>query len=201
MIHFSAMEKKISILICACCLLVQLHAQESAAPEKTTYLGFGTGLNNNCGLIGLNLEQFVAERFSFIGAAGIGSWGNKIAIGARYYLNGKTGKALGISYSSATGLNNFEPDNVKIIQNGQEVDSKAKFNLLPVQQINVTWIRTWQVGKTNRMGIELGYSINISGEDNVSGQDVPKLTDESRDNFNILQPGGLIFGFSFNFGL
>jgi hypothetical protein len=51
------------------------------------------------------------------------------------------------------------------------------------------------------MGIELGYSINISGEDNVSGQDAPKLTDESSDNFNILQPGGLIFGFSFNFGL
>ena len=195
------MKKKLSILICACCLLVKLHAQESAVPEKTTYLGFGTGLNNSCGLIGLNFEQFVAGRFSFIGAAGIGSWGYKTAIGARYYLNGKTGKALGISFSNAGGLDNFEPDNVKIIQNGQEVDSKGKFNLLPVQQINVTWIRMWQVGKTNRMGIELGYSINISGKDNVTGVDVPKLTDGSRDNFNILQPGGLLFGFSFNFGL
>ncbi|MFN5663935.1 MAG: hypothetical protein ACK4XL_06950 [Bacteroidota bacterium] len=195
------MKKKLSSLICACCILVQLHAQESAVPEKITYLGFGTGINNSCGLIGLNLEQFVAGRISVFGAAGIGSWGFKTAIGGRYYLDGKTGKAIGVSFSNASGLTDFEPGNVKILENGQEVDSKGKFNLLPVQQINITWIRMWHVGKTNRMGIELGYSINISGKDNVTGADVPKLTDESRDNFNFLQPGGLIFGFSFNFGI
>jgi hypothetical protein len=195
------MKKKIIILLSACFMLATLKAQEASMPDKATYLGFGSGLNNSCGLIGLNLEQFVAGRISVFGAAGIGSWGFKTAIGGRYYLDSKTGKAIGVSFSNASGLTDFEPGNVKILENGQEVDSKGKFNLLPVQQINITWIRMWQAGKTNRIGIELGYSINLSGKDKVTGPDVPKLTDESKEAFNIVQPGGLIIGLTFNFGL
>ncbi len=167
---------------------------------KQTFLVFGTGINNNCGLLGIGLEQFVSEKISLFGAAGIGTWGAKVTGGARFYLDGKTGSAFGVSYSAATGGKDVEVE-IEAMVNNTKQKVKEKFDLKQVSAINLTWMKHWQVGNKSRFNLELGYSINMSGENNYTSKSGLLLTDESKAVMNFLQPGGIIIGLGFSFGI
>lgn len=167
---------------------------------RQTFLGFGTGINNNCGLLGIGLEQFVTEKTSLFGAAGIGTWGGKVTGGVRFYLDGKTGNAFGISYSSATGGKDVEVE-IDAMVNNTKQKVKEKFDFKPVSALNLTWMKHWQVSNKSRFNLELGYSINISGENNFTSKSGLLLTDQSKAAMNFLQPGGIIIGLGFSFGI
>lgn len=167
---------------------------------KQTFFSLGTGINNNCGLLGIGLEQFVSEKVSFFGAAGIGSWGYKVTGGARLYLDGKTGNAFGLSYSAATGLEEVEIE-VDALINNTEQKVKEKFKLNPVSVINLTWMKHWQIGNKSRFNLELGYSMNMSGKNNYTSKSGLVLTDKSKSVMDFIQPGGIIIGLGFSFGL
>ncbi len=59
--------------------------------QHNIYFGFGSGLNYNCGLIGLKLTGRVSENVLIDASAGIGSWGNKLGLGV--ILNAKNENA------------------------------------------------------------------------------------------------------------
>lgn len=175
-------------------------AQDVFTPYQT-FLGLGTGINNSCGLLGVGLEQFVSDRYTILGAAGIGTWGYKVTGGARYYLEDtKKGAAFGLSYSYSGGINEMEQD-VEIEKNGIKSTVTEQFKMLPVSTLNLTWTRFWYLGQKSRLNLELGYSINLSGRDNFESVSKPFLTDKSRSLINMLQPGGLIIGLGLSFGL
>lgn len=167
---------------------------------RQTFLGLGTGINNNCGLLGIGLEQFVTEKISLFGAAGVGSWGGKVTGGARFYLEGKTGSAFGVSYSAATGGKDAEVE-IEAMVNNTKQKVKEKFDFKQVSVINLTWLKYWQVGDKSRFNLELGYSINLSGENNYTSKTGLQLTDQSKAVMNFLQPGGLVIGLGFSFGI
>lgn len=196
------MKKNIAIVFLTIITLRSgvLKAQDVYETNQT-FMILGAGINNSCGLFGIGLEQFITGQGSAIGAVGLGTWGYKITGGLRYYLDdSKTGNAFGLSYSLATGIKEVELD-VDVNIGGVERKVKDKFELNPTSVINLTWMRHWSIGKKSRLNLELGYSVNISGQDNFNSASKPFMTSTSKNALNFIQPGGLIIGLAFSLGL
>jgi len=168
------------------------------------YISVGTGINYNTGIIGVQFEKKLSENVSGYIGAGFGTWGNKITIGGRYYYGAASNSALSFSYSYVTGSKGLN-GNLIVVDSTHQSQGKTvtvNYDLLAVNTINLSWLKYWKMGKKSRFNIELGYSIllNTSG-DNYTIKDPVVLTDASIKALQILQPGGLIVGIGFSFGL
>ena len=162
------------------------------------YLTISTGLNNNTGLIGGSLDLAVAKYVSIDAGVGIGSWGEKFALGAKYYLEPcHRGWAFGGGISYETGLNNYQ-NNMETIDGYTE---PVVLNLLPQTNLFFAAYRYWNIGKRHsRCYIELGYSKSLTTNkwEQVGGTE---LSSNSVNVMNILSPGGIIVAAGFSFGL
>ncbi len=172
-------------------------------PESPSfYFGIGTGINFNTGLTGIKLGARLNE-FSLIEAsAGIGSWGNKIGLGIVLNAKNSTSWCPVISISRATGLdkfsNNLELKNSSGITYNRDVD----ITLNPATLFNISMQRQWIRPSGNRIVLELGYSILFAGSEySVILNQGEKLSDNSERAMNILKPGGIMIGFTYNFAI
>ena len=206
LIQENTFMKKTILIIVLVGLQLGLHAQTTTAETNSIteprkfYLGFSTGINQGTGLIGPTVELQMIRNLTVFGGAGLGSWGSKVTGGLKYYINYPGNWAFGIGYSHATGVNDVTVNLADGFIEGQSGQQKTKFKLLPCNTVNISATKYWLLGKQqkNRMHLEFGYAIPTS--DNRYETAVT-LTDKGQNFMKILQPGGLILGVGFSFGL
>ncbi|MCF8429094.1 MAG: hypothetical protein K9G64_03090 [Bacteroidia bacterium] len=165
------------------------------------YIGVGSGLNYNCGLVGLKLTGRVNDKILIDASVGAGSWGNKLGLGL--ILNAKDENAWCpvISVSSATGLENVPTQIEAINKNGYTTTATRNVTLNPAIMINLGVQRQWIRPKGNRITLELGYSVLVSGGGAKLTDPDYQFTDRSKQVFEILKPGGFTIGFGYYFAL
>lgn len=188
-------------LFVVCVLSYAQDAETILADEpRSLYLGVGTGINAYTGLVGVSAEFNIAKPISIVGALGIGSWGTKSSIGLRYYPHYPNQWAFTVSYSHCSGINDvdvkFEEDFIK----GQDGSQTYKIDLLSINTVNISAMKHWLIGKrkVNRIHVELGYAIPTSSDRYRIGAE---LTNDGKTFMQLLEPGGIMIGTGFTFGL
>ncbi len=197
--------KKVFLTIALSILVLITFSQNKPAtisPTDTlpyTYLGFGTGINNYVGILGVGADIRVHDKIFIRLGAGLGSWGYKYTAGIRLEHTYAKGWGFGASISFCTGLKNFKTDLETV--SGNIVSTKSvTLDLLQARTFNLTASHNWIIGKHNRFFLEFGYAILLDTNPyNVI--DGSKLTDNAKTVLKMVQPGGIIIDIGFMFGL
>jgi hypothetical protein len=196
------MKKIILLFICASVFL-KINAQsindtsvQSNFKHKNLYLGLGTGINNYTALLGISGSVKVYDKLFVRGGYGIGSWGNKFSIGLKYDMNYSDGWNFGIGYSICPGTGDVKMD-LKVAS-GETKKVTADFSA--ASTINLTVGRNWAIGKRNIFYLDLGYAVPMQTEP-WKVTDGSVLSKESKSVIKLIQPGGLIIGAGFIFGI
>jgi hypothetical protein len=195
---------KISVSVLFVCLSFLAFGQDSETSSesetRSLYLGIGTGINAYTGLIGITAEFNVAEPISLVGALGIGSWGSKSSIGIRYYPHYPSQWAFTLSYSHCSGIPDVDVKLEEEFVKGQDGSETYQVDMLSISTVNISAMKHWLIGKrkVNRIHVEFGYAIPTSSDRYRIGAD---LTDDGKTFMQLLQPGGIIVGTGFTFGL
>jgi hypothetical protein len=180
----------------------QTNKYDEAPKSPSFYFGLGTGINVNTGLTGIKLGARLNESTLVEASAGIGSWGNKFGLGVVLNAKNSASWCPVISISRATGIDklstNLEFKNALGSTNKRDID----VTLNPATLFNISMQRQWIRPKGNRIVLELGYSILFAGSEySVALNQGEKLSDTSEKVMNSLKPGGIMIGFSYNFGI
>ena len=164
--------------------------------DNFNYLGFGMGINDyGMGVCG---EFSIIKELSAFGNAGIGGWGWKLGGGLMFYPKGGPYKSsLSIGYSHASGLQDFETQLATV----SDPNATVQLDLNPVGTINLVYSYNLKLGKSHKVVFSGGYAVGLSGKGYVVKTPGAELTPESKMVLNIMQPGGLIVGLKFMFGL
>ena len=195
------MKKLVFIIISVFALQIAKAQTEKVEPTlPKSYIGISSGINNSCGLLGVQFEQQLGSRFTLFSGLGIGTWGNKVTLGTRIYGKAPLGSAFGISLSCATGVNGVK-SNLEVMENGVAVKKDVVFNAKPVYLLNLTWIKFWPVGVKNKFSFELGYGLKLSQNNYDMVPSTVVLSDLSKKAMALIEPGGLTVGIGFHFGL
>lgn len=162
--------------------------QPSTATSKgsSIYLGLSTGMNNFNSALGLTASVRLKEKLFARFGAGVGGWGQKFSIGIKYDLKRDMrytkGWSFAIGYSHNTQPNWYD----------------SSVRPLSADAINLSTIYTKFRGRKKSFYVEVGYSIPL--------QQQPWIVLNPIDQYEIAslrlgQPGGLIIGLGFNFGV
>lgn len=178
--------------------VVTAETKDEDALCPRAYMGLSTGINNNSGLIGFNVDVPVAPQFSVGAGFGYSTWGTKVYGEGRFYFTPgcHQGWAIGTGITHSTGFNKIELE-VKDqygYQHNAVLDMKAKTNIM------VSAYRFWGLGrqKVNRFHLQLGYSVPLTATEYTISNNMI-LSDESDLAVRAISPGGLILGVGFTF--
>lgn len=170
--------------------------------NTSVWFGSSTGINNNTGIIGAHFEMQLKEQTTLYGGTGIGTWGNKFAVGVRRYKHYPLRRALSAGLSFAPGLDELQTQLSVLNQSTQVVvDTNVTLRLLPAVQFNLSWGYYFKIGNKSRMNVELGYSLPLSL--NRKYQILTPgygTTDFGDVVMQILEPRGIIIAIGFTFG-
>jgi hypothetical protein len=195
--------KKLSIalLILATANLFSQKERSASKSDLETkgYLGFGAGLENYNGLIGVGTNIRLHKGLFLRGGLRLGSWGYKYGIGLRVGKAGVQGGSVGLTFCQGTGLKEFKTP-LEVYSGGKRVTEDVLLNLNPASSINLSYIQTWIVGKKNMINLEFGYAFKASNNP-YTVLDGSSLTGNGITVLETLRPGGLNIGFGFMFGL
>jgi hypothetical protein len=164
--------------------------------SQGTYLSVGTGLNCYHGLIGIGVDTRINDQVGFRAAVGLGGWGTKVGGGLIYRKNGPEAFGIMVGYSSASGLKDFKTE-LETTTGKKEVT----LDLLRCGTVNISGNKGWRLGKRNIFNFEFGYAFPASSASYYVIKDGSILSSTSITALKILQPGGLLLGASFMFGL
>lgn len=175
-----------------------IYAQNSE-DNPTIFLGLGTGINNYTGLIGVTGEGKVLGPLSFFGTIGAGGWGYKIGGGLAYYPRYfPYGPSFSLGYSIALGATGFETE-MEIV--GETDPQMIEMDLKPAGTINLLYTHNWQLGKRSKFCLNAGYALPLNQKPYDIITPNVELTEDSEVVMNVMQPGGVILGIQFLFGL
>ena len=174
-------------------------AKKTDATQKPVcYIGFGGGLNNPCGIFGFDFNIALAPHVTLDAGAGTSTWGNKLYVGSKYYLDEpQRGWAFGGGLTFNSGIENMKLKDMETVNGKREVI----LNLKPQTNIYVAASKYWKLGRrNNRFFLTMGYSVPMK---TVKYQQTfgPELTDTGERVIKTLAPGGLMFGWGFSFAL
>lgn len=175
--------------------LFKIDAQSDSC-NKVLYLGLGTGINNYTALLGISGSLRIHDKLFVRGGFGIGGWGNKFSIGLKYDADNNEGWTFGIGYSICPGANNVK--SAMPVESGG--NKKVTIDFLKASTINLTIGHNWSVGKSNIFYMEFGYAIPMQSN-SWKVTDGSILSGTSKSTLNLIQPGGLIIGAGFSFGI
>lgn len=189
--------KKIILILFAVLLSFAGKAQEASAEIdlQRPYLSLGTGVNAATGMLGVGFEMPVINNFGAKINAGLGMWGYKMAVQAKYYKLFPSSWAFGIGYSTASGFDDFDYK----VELSSEVIEEVNFNLTRAHMLDLVVSKSW--GKRVRFTLDLGYAIKIAGGKFESTDSSVELSSTAETMLNLLSPGGIIFGVGVAFGL
>ncbi len=167
--------------------------------DATPILLIGVGLGINDYGFGLGLEAPIMKNLSVYGDLGVGGWGSKVGMGFNYHFQQITkGSVISLGISHGSGLKGFETD-MMVEPSGDQ--QRVKLDLNPVNTVNIKYTYNIKLGSKSKFGISAGYSIPFTTDNYKVLTPGVKLTPESETVLNMMQPGGLIFGFRFLFGI
>ncbi len=174
------------------------HNAESRTKCAAIYLNTSTGINNNTGILGLNIEASVSKNVSIDGGAGISSWGNKLSVGGKYFLDPcHIGWAFGGGLTYNTGKTNFETNEETIYK----IVEKVYVNEQPMLNAYFAAFKYWELGKGyNHIYMELGYSVAFNNNqlEQVGGD---AMSNAGINAAKFGSPGGFIIATGITFGI
>jgi hypothetical protein len=169
----------------------------SGTVTPNVLIGLGLGINDYG--FGLGLEVPIMKNLSVYADLGVGGWGRKACFGANYHFQQITkGSVISLGIANASGLKNYEYE-MMVEPDGETQNVKMNLNVL--NTVNVKYTYNFKLGKKSKFGLSAGYSVPLSGNNFTVLTPGVKLTKESEAVLNMMQPGGLIFGFRFLFGI
>ncbi|MEI8278276.1 MAG: hypothetical protein WCG87_00860 [Bacteroidota bacterium] len=176
----------------------RIHAHDKRDGNyPVVFLGASSGINNENGALGFNLDFPLAKKVSFSSGFGASTWGTKVFSEARYYLkNGYKGWAIGGGASYSTGNNSFK-GRMQTVAGSRE---RVTLDLHPIPDLFLAFYKFWNIGKRyNRLFIDFGWSVPL---ENVTYRQIsgPPLDSKGHDRLLLLSPGGLIVGGGISFG-
>lgn len=162
------------------------------------YLGASTGINNENGAMGFNVDFPLAKKVSFSAGFGASTWGTKVFSEARYYINktGYKGWAIGGGASYSTGNNHM---NVRL-ETVASKKGRVTLDVHPIPNVFFAFYKFWNIGRRyNRLFVDFGWSVPLESVTYKQVGGYP-ITQKSRDFLTFLSPGGLIIGTGISFG-
>lgn len=187
-------------------LLIPLKMFCTNAPEipaadtvKNVYLGLGTGINSYNGMLGISIKWRLVKTLYVRGGLGTGSWGWKLSAGIHYDLKPINCWGFCASYSLYSGAPEIH-QNLETVQGKNVITKDVLLEYLPTGTINLIASRHWTIKKINFIYLDLGYAIpTVSNIYSVKDKSV--ITENADAVIHLMQPGGLIIGLGFMFGL
>lgn len=179
-------------------------ASKKARKVAPFYIGFSGGVNNPGGVLGLDVSYRATPNVSIDAGIGGGTWGTKVYIGAKYYLNPyRNTWAFGGGFSHCKGETNFTTTLRTDDGSSDGLQEQVTLNEKPQNNFFLGAYRYWNMGRgSNKCYLELGWSVPLAEPEysyyTPSGYE---LTSVSKGVVKLLSPGGLMLGFGFNFGL
>jgi hypothetical protein len=196
--------KKLSLIILFAGALFCIQSRNSLYGQQysdvkmpSVYLGMGFEVNNYG--LGFGLEVPVSGKMSITGNAGIGGWGLKLGGTINYYFTDVTGRSeLSLGYSRASGLKDFSTE---LYVEPNDTKQTVKLDLNVIQTINVMYTYNLRIGRSGKVGFSGGYAISLTNTPYTLKSQGVTLSPTSDQVLKIMQPGGLIIGIRFMFGL
>jgi hypothetical protein len=163
----------------------------------SVYLGLGLEVNNYG--FGLGLEVPISKKFSITGNVGLGGWGWKIGGSINYYFKEVSKKSeLSLGYSYASGLKDFETD---LYVEPNNIKQKVRLDLNIIHTINIMYTYNLKLGKSSKIGFCCGAAISLTKTPYTLKTQGVTLSSASKQTLQITEPGGLIIGIRFMFGI
>lgn len=174
--------------------------KEYRSTPPVCYIGFSMGIDNPCGALGFDVNIPLTKTVTLDGGAGTSTWGNKLYVGAKYYLRSpQRGFAFGGGFTFNSGADNVKA-RLETVYNGRQ---NVTLSLKSQTNIFLGVYHYWTLGRNNnRFYLELGRSVPLSGihyeQLNVYGN---PINQNSRNIIEMKAPGGFMAGFGFSFAL
>lgn len=165
------------------------------------FFEFEWGWNGYVGL-GARLDYPIFDHVSINGGVGLGLWGYRLSGAIRFYPEYPYGWAFSAGFAYNTGEKYKEKLTTQDPMDDDTFNEKVKYTLKPVTCLNASIIYSIQVNGNNRIYFEGGYSYAFKKpEYTYTTESGRKLTDDSKDYFNLRAPGGIILtvGYAFAF--
>jgi hypothetical protein len=193
------MKHFLLFILCAF-LLIRLDAQtitENRSEDTSNFkLGIGTGFDNFTGFVGVSGTLNIYDNISVRGGFGLSSWGTKSSIGLKIDSRNGGKYSYNLGYSASSGADDLPLD--LELSNGET--REVKVDLLSASTLNLAIDRNWKIGRSNIFYLEFGYAIPLQSRKwNVV--DDSNISTNAEKVMDIMQPGGIIFGLGFAFGL
>lgn len=167
--------------------------------SSKVFIGVGTGINNYTGLLGATLELKITNKTTLFLVAGTGGWGNKIGGGIALYPKQATfGNCFSAGISLATGIYDYKIS-MEVENHTEPVDLEMDLN--PAATLNIMYSYNFHMKAKSKFVLRTGLAIALIDEPYSIKTGNYKLTDTSKSIMNLYQPGGLIIGLDFLFGL
>ncbi|MFA9214613.1 MAG: hypothetical protein ACEQSR_12320 [Candidatus Methylacidiphilales bacterium] len=194
---------KYFVIVILISLLTQLANAQTETEQKLPafYLGTGTGINNNCGAVGFKLGIRLNNKMILDAGVGLGTWGSKTSLGLVFNAINKNAWCPFLSISRASGLENIKLDLEVKDQFDKTSEKNIELNINPATTFNIGVQRQWIRKSGNRMVLDLGFSILVDGGSHEMLDYTNQLTNDGKKKLNAFRPGGLMIGFSYNFGV
>ncbi len=184
-----------------CGMHLKLHyvtpATQPVPKAPVCFIGFGSGINNSAGILGLEFNLSLAKHVTLDAGVGPSTWGNKLFIGSKYYLRSpQRGFAFGGGFTFNSGQEN-RTAKLETINGPQRVTLTLK----PQLNAFAAAYKYWRLGKrNNRFYTGLGWSAPVMHHHIKEVYGSP-LSQKGRDRENKRSPGGLMLCFGFSFAL
>lgn len=178
---------------------VKENKKQEEFPPGSVYpafmLGAATGINSYSGLLGIAVKLNFFDKVALEGEFGIGSWGRKYSAGIIYQKNIKS-MYFGLGYSSLPGVSGLKLKLELENKSTQEVP----VDFLKTSTVNLKMGKNWKVGRKHLFYLEYGFAVPLQ-QHPWAIKDGSTLSKASVAELNLLQPGGLLFGLGFLFGI
>ena len=130
---------------------------------------------------------------------GTGTWGNKMYVGAKYYLSPcQHGFAFGLGLAYCPGVPHDKHDLETIYGTTVPIE----YNKNPQTVLQLMAYKYWYIGKKyNRLYIEAGWSTSITSGDKITQLTGPPISNKTRDGLNSGIENGPILAAGISFGI
>jgi len=178
------------------------------------YLGFGGGWNYQSGIIGLETEFPLGDKFSIDAAGGLGVGRYKASVGVNYFFKSVakgfstnagftyTSNLFGAGGSQVTGpIPSGDLSYVDTAGNPVDFNGIVDWTLSDVPSFDLGLAYNAKVGDKSKFVITLGYAIPFKSAYVLDLPSDIQLDSATKIALGIVSPGGFMLGYKFIFGI
>ena len=151
---------------------------------------------NYTALLGVSANLRLFSTVSLQGGIGLGGWGSKYSIGIKYSSHYNGGWYYGLGFSNSPGEKNVKVN----MQISTVVTQSVTIDYLKESTLNFKVGYDWIMGMKNIFYLEFGYALPLQ-TDPWRVTDGSSLSATTIEALRLDQPGGLIIGLGFTFGI